>query len=130
MALEVTSREREGGETRRRVGYTLPRPAREAAGNINGAVCGMHTTPSQSYPPLLARTTLQEDPTMPTRHVGCTPPRVGVCAHTRAPPRCLFPPLSPPGSLLLANSACWLWLQAPCDAAVDVVYNVAVDVVV
>jgi hypothetical protein len=38
-------------------------------------------------------------------------------------PSILFP-LSPPHSFLLADSTCWLWLQAPCDAAVDVVHDV------
>jgi hypothetical protein len=38
-------------------------------------------------------------------------------------------PLSPPRHFLLADSTCWLWLQAPCDTAVDVAHDVAVDVV-
>jgi hypothetical protein len=41
------------------VGYMLPRTACKAAGDVNGAVCGMHTALSQSYLPLVAQTTLQ-----------------------------------------------------------------------
>jgi len=43
---------------------------------------------------------------MPTRHVGCTPPRVGVCPRTRAPPH--RPPLC--FSCLLVR---YSWLTAP-----------------
>lgn len=76
----------------------------------NKAACGMHTAPSHSYIPLLARTTLQEDSTTPTRHLGHTPPRVGVFARTHAPPRC--PPLCLTHLLLIRYS--WLTATVGC----------------
>ena len=113
LPLEVASREREGGETRWRVGYTLPHTARKAAGDVNGVVCGMHTAPPQSYLPLLARTTAQEDAMTP--HVGRHPASHWWLEDSYVPssssPSALFAPC--PRSLLLADSGCWLWLQAP-----------------
>jgi hypothetical protein len=75
----------------------------------------MHTAPPQSYLPLLARTTAQEDATTPTtRHVGWHPAShwwLDSYAPSSSSPSALFAPC--PRSLLLADSGCWLWLQAP-----------------
>jgi hypothetical protein len=108
----------------------LPRTACKAAGDVNGAVCGMHTAPSQSYLPLVAQTTLQR--TQRRQRGMCDAlclALVSELVHALLLVAPHFVPLSPPHLFLLADSTCWLWLQAPCDAAVDVVHDVVVDVV-